>query len=655
MADEKKDGVKKMMLEQLRVPSDLELDRIGEVYSNFYKWRNLRSGAMIQFQNRSLESVLKQSRELFWNSLITPSEDLREMDLDFSIPFARKEILNFVGKIVSQNIVPRFNGDNLDIYGIKVLQSIYNKWRFKTNDKVEKFWQVLYGMVNGTLPLYVGYNDAHATRRYLDSYDKKSGAYKIREEKEYIWDDVWEEIIPLEDIYFPKIYERNCQKWGRMIWKTEMDWKDFKMEFKSYDNAEYVYPGNQIAEDSLYFRLLDGSGVTAGERIQILKQFNVMKDEYDIVANGVWLNPVGKGNNQVASPMPFNHKLLPVVWSPQSPVDEKFAYGMPYPFLIKDLNKLSNVSITMLVERELRAIQPPVLSSDFDSPKLIYGRHDVIPVNDTNAYKEMTIQEPSAQFFTMMNTIKTEMSDQVNGGSTPVAPSKQPRSSREVLDYQQKQQEALGITLLMYYSTLRQETMLVLKTAMQFYTAKKYEKAERNIMRAITVPNMPLTSGGVGTLEFRIVKKTSDKLALFYESIHKALLNGRVTEIIEGTPKVVQNIEFEITSIDLEPEQSDQLKTALWTEQVLNPIMQYYVPSGLVDLGKVFLRHMEKMGEHPADFASDKVLNNLMSLWGRQSSFTMPPPQTGAQTGNIKQMNTGTVFGNQGNQGLPTQ
>jgi hypothetical protein len=46
-----------------------------------------------------------------------------------------------------------------------------------------------------------------------------------------------------------------------------MEYKNFKVEFKDYDNAEYVYPGNMIAEDSLYYRMLSGTGVTAGTAI----------------------------------------------------------------------------------------------------------------------------------------------------------------------------------------------------------------------------------------------------------------------------------------------------------------------------------------------------------------------------------------------------
>ncbi len=655
----------KISLENMRRPSDFELDEAGKTLADFYKWRNYRSTSLKQFQGWDFETVLTKSRELFWNALVTPSDDLRELGLEFSLPYVRKEVLNFVSKIVSQDYKGRLNGDNLDIFGVKVLQGIYNKWQFKNNDKVEKFWEILYGVVNGTVCNFIGYNNGKMTHRYLRSYDQDSGSYDIEEREEKYWDDVWSELVPIEDMYLPKIYERNFQRQGRAIWKTEMSTKDFKREFKEFDNAEYVYAGNMIAEDSLYYRLLAGSGVLSGDKIQIIKKFVWAgeTDKYLIFANGILLNPVGKGDKQTSSPLPWDHKMGPFSWGIFSPVDEKLAYGMPLPFLIKEPHKILNVSNVMLLEHELRNVSPAILSSDFDSPKIIYGKHDVIPVNDVSAYKEFKLSDPSAAFFNMIGGIKSEMESTAQGGTGSQMPSKQPKSAREVLQLQAIQQQAMGITLLMYYDVLRQQMMLIIKTALQFYSAGKYKKEQRNILRAINVPNMALSTGGVGTLEIRLTKKRGrdfdhkeNNLKLFYEALNKAILNGKATEIIEAPVDIIQNLEFEITGIDLEPAQTDEMRKATFMEQVITPMLQTYVPAGIADLGKTFLRHMEKLGEHPVDFASEKVLPQLLQTWEQQNNFQVPKEDKsnpGGQTGNIQQSKVGTQFGGQDNKPIP--
>lgn len=645
-----KDQEQKIRLEDIRGEvTDQELEIVNTTYYDFVKWRALREGSIKQFQGNSAETFWRKSRELFWNTLQTPSEDLRELGLEFSIPFIKKEVMDFMGRLSSQNYKTRLNGEGLDVYGVKVLQGMLDKWRFHSNDKVEKFFDLLYGQVNGTLCKFVGYNDSKLTYRYLTSYNSETD-FTITEKDTPYWDDVWTEIVPIEDIYLPKTWERNIQKQGRMIWKTEMDWKDFKNEFKSFDNAEYVYPGNQFAENSLYYTLLSGAGITASDRVQVVKRWDIFKDEYTVVANGVWLNPIGGGTKQAIAPNPFDHKMMPFTWSIMDPIDEKFCYGMSLPFKIKDPHKLLNMSLTMMVEREFRSIDPPILSSDFEAPKLIYGQHKVIPVNDINAYKELTLQDASPQFSNMIGTLQGEMSSIAQGGQGSANLSRQPKSAREVMAMEQLKQQAIGNALTMYYDLIRQETMLVLKTALQFYPLKKYQKQKSNILRSLTLPNYPLVQGGQGTLEVRFTKDKSNEYALWLESINKGLSSGKKHEIIEAPLDFIENLEFEIVSIDLEPEQSSDMKKAAFFEQVIQPMLQLYVPMGIADPAKTFLRHMEMMGEHPVDFVATQNLAGLMQTWTDADNAVVKSPQqnSGQTTGALNQSAVGIQNGPNG-------
>lgn len=646
---EKKD---KVSIENLRNPSEVELDVIGKDYNDYYLYKARRDSATDQFQGNQLENFLTISRELFWNSVVTPSNDLAALDISLTIGFIRKELWDFCSRLVGQDFRAQMNGENLDMFGVKALQAIYDKWRFKSNDKVEKFWQILYGVVNGTVCEYVGYNNAKTTHRYLREYSKENGGYRIEEIEDYYWNDVWTEIAPLEDIYLQKIWERDVQRQGKIIWRNQMSWSDFVRDFKVYDNAEFVYPGNQIMEDSLYFRLLKGAGVTSTDTVEVLKNYDIMKDEYTLEANGVWLNPVGKGRDQKRAPMPFNHKLQPFGWTQWKAIDEKFAYGMSGSFELKDYQKMLNVNMTMLAEQEIRAIDPPILSSDFESPQLIHGQHKVIPVSDVDAYKMLPVTEGSQSYFNFINSLQNLMSAQAQGGTQSLTPSKQPKSSREALQIQEMKQQALGNSLLMYYNMLRQEMLLVLKTALQFYPISKYQRVNNRILRAIKIPNTSLMGGGMGNMVVRFVKKKQDDLVTFFEQIEESIKNGRPTEIIEAPIDVIRDLEFMISDIKIEPAKSGELEKSTFFEQVIKPMIDIYVPAGIADLEKVYLRHLEKLGEHPADFTSDKKMPDLMSVWGNEMNFEMPKPgskkETGPQTQNINQQNIGMKSGGSG-------
>lgn len=312
---------------------------------------------------------------------------------------------------------------------------------------------------------------------------------------------------------------------------------------------------------------------------------------------------------------------------------------------------------TMLMESELRAIDPPYLSSDIEAPSLVFGQKKVIPVTDVDAYKQIEVKEPSNQFFTMMNSLSETMTSQAQGGAAQIIPSRQPKAAREILAIENMKQQTMSASLLMYYDLVYQEIMLVLKTALQFYATGKYDGKE--IMRTVSVPNFPLAGGGIGQLEVRIKKEPSEALNLYFESINKSIENGKTTEIIEISPEILNNLEWFIDNITLEPEKTPEMERAQFFEQVMTPMMNLFIPMGLADPAKVFLRYLEKYGESPSDYASDQILPMVASRRGR-GKYQMPQgtPQIsgregqGQLTGNINQSLTGMQFGNQSGGGF---
>jgi len=659
----------KVKIEDNYRPSDKAIEIIGAAYTDLYKFKNQRDGSFQQLQGMTLENFWTQSRKLFWNSYVTKSEDLEALGLDFSIPFIRKEVLDFTGRIVSLNMKPELSGDALDQHAVQVLQAMYKKWRLKSNDKVEKFWQLLYAVTNGTVCSYVGYDINERELQYLSMYDPSTRDFSIEKKRTKLWNDAFVEICPLEEIYLEKIHERNIQKQNKVIRVQQMEMTDFHKQFPAgqYRNAEHVLPGSMIAEDSLFLKLLEGTGITTHDKVQVMRVYDTGNDTYKIIANGVWINELKGGT---AMPNPFTHKGQPFVWTVNEAIDEKFAYGMSMPFKLKDTNKILNTSYSMLVERELQAINPPIITSDFEAPQLIFGQNRVIPVNDVNAYKEFQIQEATGAYYTMMNSVQGVMGSLAQGGFSQIGPSRQPRSAREILHLENLKQQAMGNTVTMYYDLVRQEMLLLLKTMMQFYSAGQFS-SEDNLVRTFTVPNFALSQGGIGNLEVRFVKKPGDGLKLYFEAAERSVRDGRTTEIVEVPVEIIQNLEFYINDIKLEPEKSTAMERAEWNEQVLQPLLNVFIPAGVADVGKTYLRWAEKHGEHPSSFTSEEAMPQIMSSWSnmysgagmadmpqnqqQQQQFGMPP-QMGrggapAQQGNMNQSMTGTQFGGQGNQG----
>src|SRR5574343_1500805 len=91
--------------------SEKAIEYISDFYTDYYKFRSDRNTVRRQFQGKNLEDTLRISREVFWNSTKTDSEDLEALGLDFSLPFTRKEVMDFVGRIVTLRLDPKLMGD----------------------------------------------------------------------------------------------------------------------------------------------------------------------------------------------------------------------------------------------------------------------------------------------------------------------------------------------------------------------------------------------------------------------------------------------------------------------------------------------------------------------------------------------------------------
>ena len=144
-------------------------------------------------------------------------------------------------------------------------------------------------------------------------------------------------------------------KQGEMIWRTLLKWNDFQVQYAKFKNKEYVIPGSQFADTSIFTDFLSYD-VRGQDFVEVIKYFNKDKDQYAIIANGVLLNPVRIKDQEEISPLPWNHKELPFSKTIYEPLDANFFYGISLPQKVKDPQTALNRMWQLLLEREQRAV-----------------------------------------------------------------------------------------------------------------------------------------------------------------------------------------------------------------------------------------------------------------------------------------------------------
>ena len=653
MADDTVGGVKlpKKLLEDVyRPPKEIQ-EAIFDVYDYLIKWRSLREQSYKQFNGQAFSDWLQESREKFWGYLPISS------DLDtpqFFFPETRNQVGLALAKVAGLKMKPHFDGvEGFDMVTATILKDLFESWRRSSNKKIRSFWQFLYTVVNGTCVVFVGYRSKKHKVKNIEYYDPATGETRFKEE---MMDDsdVFDEICNLEDIYIPKPWEQDIQEQGRLIWRTLLTWKDFKSLFKAYDLMEMVMPGMQFADASIFTQFMSYD-VRGGDFVEVIRYFDVEKDRYMIIANGVLLNPIKeKGDKQSISPMPWNHKKLPFAKTVFEPIDASFFYGLSLPQKIKTPQEALNWSWELMMERERRAVSAPILTND---PTIELGLEfkpgRVYQVGvDPSQYKEMQMAPVSSSYWNMISSLQGIITKTGSGGA-PGPSGKQPRSATEKASEERQKEESAGLYFMFYQDLIEQIAWLAIQNQIQFYTAEKTEKiiGQRKFNKILSLIDVQLNSGGMGNHEVRITSKIASNEELQKEAWYRSLFKKERVEIIEVTPEMLRQVKFDV-KIDFEKEDSPDTERALYLDFVATLEKLFGQIPGLLDPKKLMFRLIEKFGEDISDVVPDNLIQDYekerFGFPGQQQQLKPLNAESLPQANALNQQMRGQQFGAQG-------
>src|SRR6185436_14655327 len=351
---------KKILLEEFYKPPQETMEFIYSVYDKFIKWRSLREQPYKQFNNTTLQTYLDDSRKKFWGYL--PINYVTDTP-QFFFPETRNQIISILAKIAGMKMKPSFDGvEGFDIIKATVLKDLFEYWRRGSNKKIANFWQFLYNIINGTVVVFTAYHSKERTVKTITEYDPASGETQYKEEK--LDDSEIEDLtVNLEDLYIPKIWEPDIQEQDELIHRVLMKWSDFKNAFKGYSQESFVIPGSQFSDSSIFADFLSYD-IRGADFVEVIRYYNVPKDQFAIIANGVLLNPMKTKKGEEIAPLPWNHKKLPFSKTIYEPIDANFFYGMPLAQKVKSPQEALNRMFSLMLEREERSVAAPIITTD---------------------------------------------------------------------------------------------------------------------------------------------------------------------------------------------------------------------------------------------------------------------------------------------------
>lgn len=591
------------------IPSEKEQEVVSRIHDLFITTRDKRNAGFEYFDGRNIIDYINDNVKR-WYTGVDEREDMEDWQARVFDPFTRNKVISILGKVSSSIPVAEFHavGDE-DIQRAAILGDLHEYSLYVDDNEELMFHALLEAIVKGTVIGYEGYEEKTKAVRDIEEYD--SGDEIQVKEGKLLVRKLYGSIVPLEDFYPSSVGIRKIKDMPYCFWRSIVDFSTFRFSFAQYKKSELVQPFQSWEKDAdrpFYFDYISND-VQEGD-VEIIRYYSQDDDEFIIIANGIWLNPMKGGN---IAPLPFNHKKLPFWSAIYEPLGNWF-YGKAMPDKLKAMQDVLNVLHNMMLDQAFLSIFSPVLvggTDDIDDDFLVPGRR--IPVTDVNQYKQMEISTPNNFHQFIMNYTKRVLEessvDSVQQGVAGTAGDRV--TAREINEASQAVASILGLFINFVKWGVRDKSRLRAKNILQFYKKPMIErvlgegatKAFNKSFNTIKLDDTVLTSGkrGIKIIDIygsREEMPTTRQIQLEGNILEKN--SGKRVEKIAINTNYLRDFEFDVKLIpNPKLEQNKALDRALFIEYG-NWALQNF--PDFVDRETLFMEGTEKFGYRPDKF-----------------------------------------------------
>jgi hypothetical protein len=376
MAQQKKQSVlpDKPQIRAIYDPSDEEKEVIGFVY---HRRDQMEESPDRQRVMQGLDQWEKQYEG--WRAPRKPDD----WQSNHVVPLTNSVVQTAVSEIVKQNLRPFVMPRGFEDKGkTRLMQFIYDyAWEVADGDMFI-YDAVVELLVNGTVIAYEYYRVDK--RRIGNIKINKDGKEEVEYEEVVDYDDVYTEIVKLQDFYVDEFARgfSGSYKARDCIRRYVMDIDDFHAMYDDsvwdqFGNAKLVKAGGDV---NYYEFFKPPQGIDTSRQVEVLHYWNEPKDKFIIVANEVLIRD---------NPNPYRHKRLPYARGVDIKRPHSF-YGKGEPELLESIQDEVNILRRMIIDRNHLDIDKMFLVSNklgLSDEDLIARPHGMIPTDDITAAK----------------------------------------------------------------------------------------------------------------------------------------------------------------------------------------------------------------------------------------------------------------------------
>lgn len=450
-----------------------------------------------------------------WNGYIPAASELLDADQSrIFLNFTRNQIISYISNFALKRPKTKVKAVNKktgsqDPKFASVCNDLLDFSSNEENGDAKFLGNSLEGAIKGTVIAYDGYLRDVQKMKVPKSFDSETGKIKTIEEEKIVYDNCYQEIVPIEDFLIANPYQPNIQKQPFVIWRKITTYDEASCEFGDYKNWDDVMPGNyEIGDDAKTFYRSHITSDLEQDGVEIIRFYEKYSNTHVVMANGTVL---------YEGPIPFRDGRYPFAKGIFEPFDNEFFWGAGFPNKIMGEQDLINTFWNMMVDKTYGSLLPFGLSSDLDD----WIEDDTLSLNrirkvgDINKWKFDTLPGVSAGEQSMLQTALSFARE--NSGIVGGGPAMTPRGGklnvRQVLLQQQEAMKKIGFSASFMEDMEKDRNDIRLAHIFQFYsipkiekiTGKKGKEIEQLIYRDVRLSGVKLSDGKMGSKYIKLV------------------------------------------------------------------------------------------------------------------------------------------------------
>lgn len=600
-----------------RYPSEKENEVVRSVFNKFRDCSDARNQNFENFDGLNLLDYIDDSIRRYTTN-VDYREDIEDWQARVHDPFTRNKVNAVLGKIVQVLPIAEFKGrGDEDVRRGQILTNLY-EYSEELDDYEELMMNILLeSIVKGTAVGYEGHERKSIKQRDITGTGDE---ITVNERTKKI-NRLYGEVVRLEDFYPSSVGARRIKDMPYCFWRLTLPYQEFLQNFAAFERADDVNPMSTadltMEQRPLYLDYVS-TNVPEGE-VEVIRYYNKDVDEYVIIANGIWLNPIKSKSGTEISPLPFKHKDLPFWEVRFESFDSSFFYGKSLPDKLKSFQDVLNVLTNMLLDQSFLTVFKPILTSGFDSIEDDYlrpGRRtpiDTQGMSIKDSVQELDISTPSGwhQYILQYtrNIMEESSVDALQSGSTGGLADRTPAQAVRVAA--EGVSSVLGLFGRFLKYGVKRKATLRAKNIMQFWTDKNNPVIEQilgtggteEFNKAFNIFKIENTVMSNGKRGMKIIEMFGDKNKMPTKEklraraeVFKAETRKNI-EVVAIPYQYIQEFEFDTTLVhNPKTERTKDSEQAIQLEKVR--VYKSFWPN-LVDDVELLAQTAEKMGDDP--------------------------------------------------------